>query len=74
MTISGRHQPGQIPYVNAEGRTYTEMWDNLRQHPNFEILLSRGDVELVWVNQDEIDIHNMNIEFGAYRSDPDRGI
>jgi len=74
MKIAGETKPGQIPYVEAQGSNIQEMREHLSFSPEGYNLIQRGDVVLVWVNQGDIDIHNMNVEFGAYTSDPDKGV
>lgn len=74
MNIAGKPLPGQIYYITARGITITEMRENLMDDPSFTELYNRGDLSLVWVHRDDIDVHNMNIELGGYMSDPDSGI
>ena len=74
MKIAGEPLPDQIPYVEAQGFTLEEMKSNLAFDPAGYDLIQRGDVMLVWVNQGDIDIHNTNVEFGSYKSDPEVGI
>lgn len=74
MKVTDELKPGQIPFVEAKGNNIIDINRNFALSPEGQALMNRGDVSLVWVNTGDIDIHNTNIEFGAYVSDPDKGI
>ena len=56
----------KIEYVFAEGMTMEDMIDHLAKSTDGINLINNGDVVSVWVNQGDIDIHDMNIELGGY--------
>lgn len=70
MTVSA----GKIHYVDAKGKTFDEMRDALINSDAGQQLISRGDVCLVWVNQGDIDIHNLNVGLGHYISKSSDGV
>lgn len=65
--------PVKIDYVGARGATIQEMHENLLNTPEGRELVSKGDLMLVWVNEGDIDIHNMNVELGTIFKD-DEGV
>lgn len=69
-----------IRWVKAQGRSIDEMCQNLMNDPNSAQLFETGDVMLIWVNEGDITmqdmniwIYNQNLALGTL-GDPDDGI
>lgn len=50
-----------IRWVSAKGRDIDEMRENLLANPDGQALFQSGDVKLVWVNEGDIVMQDMNI-------------
>lgn len=74
MKIAGTPKPGQIPYIECQGNTFAEMYERLLSDPGYQDMHNRGDIVLVWVNDGDLDIHNLNVEFQSRKQDPADGI
>jgi hypothetical protein len=69
-----------IDFVRAQGQTIEEMRDHIRSDPKGQELIRRGDTILVWVNEGDaymlnmnVDIYNMNLSMGTHNN-PEEGI
>lgn len=70
----------KIDFVRAQGQTIEEMRDHVRNDPQGQELIRRGDTILVWVNEGDlylqrmnVDLYNLNLALDTL-DNPDEGI